>query len=187
MLTGFPREDFGSNERNRIAQYLTPSVVHLNQVVRLAGYLDVGSLQLQQLSSSAELSAYERFAVLLAQARMGEQAAVTALTAKLATIEVNDDFVYEIVPDLVYTRQKELYDFLITIIRDERKNCLSANPNSESRILCGYRVMEYMAPVVADYPLPVDELDIRNYRQALAEVRDWFAANPDYTIKDNSF
>ena len=53
---------------------------------------------------------------------------------------------------------------------------LSANADSEENILCGYRVLEYIAPVMIDFPLPVDEfgeLEIDDYEAGLEEVRQW--------------
>jgi len=56
--------------------------------------------------------------------------------------------------------------------------CLSANADSEENILCGYRVLEYIAPVMINFPLPIDEfseLEIDDYEAGLSEVRQWMA------------
>jgi len=70
---------------------------------------------------------------------------------------VNDDLVYEIVPYLVYTRRQEAFKFLERIIQSNESTYLSANADNEENILCGYRVLEYIAPVMINFPLPVDE------------------------------
>jgi hypothetical protein len=62
------------------------------------------------------------------------------------------------------------------IIQSNEQNCLSANADNEESILCGYRVLEYIAPVMIDFPLPVDEfgeLEIDDYEAGLTEVREW--------------
>jgi len=54
--------------------------------------------------------------------------------------------------------------------------CLFANADSEENILFGYRVLEYIAPIMIDFPLPVDEfgeLEINDYEAGLSEVRQW--------------
>ena len=86
--------------------------------------------------------------------------------------------VYEIVPYLVYTRRQEAFLFLERIIQSNEPTCLSADADSEENIFCGYRVLEYIAPVMIEFPLPVDEfgeLEIDDYEAGLAEVRQWMS------------
>ena len=97
---------------------------------------------------------------------------------------VNDDLVYEIVPYLVYTRRQEAFKFLERIIQSNESTYLSANADNEENILCGYRVLEYIAPVMINFPLPVDEfgeLEINDYEAGL--VRQWMAEQEgDYEL-----
>ena len=64
--------------------------------------------------------------------------------------------------------------------------CLSADADSEENILCGYRVLEYIAPVMLNFPLPIDEFgerEINDYEAGLAEVREWMAQQDgDYEL-----
>jgi hypothetical protein len=83
------------------------------------------------------------------------------------------------------------YDYLITVLNDDTKNCMSPNPNSGAQIVCGYRVMEFLAPVIANFPLKtyegINQIKTDNYQAALETARAWFKENPDYKIKDDTF
>lgn len=121
---------------------------------------------------------------------MGDQEAIDYLLRKLQSAPINDNFIYDFAPDLVYTRQPEIFDFLERIIQSDEQNCLPADPDASGKILCGYRVMEYIAPVIENYPLPTDEfgeLEVDDYKTALQQVRVWFTQNEGYVIKRDDF
>jgi hypothetical protein len=120
---------------------------------------------------------------------MGDKQNIQFITERLTQASVNDDFVYEVVPDLIYTRQPEIFEYLEQIILSNAQNCSSANPDAETNILCGYRVMEYLAPVIEDFPLPTDEygeLMVDDYPEALEELRNWLV-DQDYAIDTDTF
>ena len=130
-----------------------------------------------------------RWAALLARARMDDQDAVSVILDKAQQQPINDNFVYEAVPDFIYTRQKPLFDFLFTIMQSDNKDCFSSDPDNEVAMLCGYRVMEYIAPYIIDFPIPVEEgyLVADDYPAALQQVRDWYQSNPDYRIVEAGY
>jgi len=190
-LTGFSKEDFTVQHKEVIGSHLVVETPHLNQLLLLAGYINYPDYKdrLYQITSSKALFKY-KWAAWMALARMNEQKAIEYIKEKVQNAPMNDDFVYGFVPDLIYTRQKELYTFLEGIIQSEDKNCLSADPDANVNILCGYRVMEYLAPVIEGYPLPVDEfgdLEVDDYKKALQDVRKWLVQNNGYAIKTNVF
>ncbi|UII27533.1 hypothetical protein LVD15_03620 [Fulvivirga maritima] len=127
---------------------------------------------------------------MLALSRMGDEASAQKIIGILENLPVNDNLVYELVPDLVYTRNKTAFDYLFTIINSNENNCTSADPDNEAAILCGYRVMEYLAPHLTAQPLPAEdgELAVDNYEQALQELRAWYTVNKsDYGISDEGY
>jgi hypothetical protein len=97
--------------------------------------------------------------------------------------------VYEVFPDLVYTRKREAIDYLIEALNSNSKNCESANAENAERIPCAYRVMEMLAPIIENYPLKRNEsgdIETNDYPTALQKVKDWFKENKNYKIlKDN--
>ncbi len=190
-LSGFDRADFSQADRNRLGEYLIPQTPHFDQVIQLAGYLGEDGYRNALVSiTDSEANFTIRWASRLARARMGDPASIDYILRKLQQAPINDDFVYDIVPDLVYTRQLEIIKFLEGIIQNEEKNCSSADPDANTKILCGYRVIEYLAPVIENFPLPIDEfgeLEIDNYENALIIVREWFSENTNYIIKNDAY
>ena len=77
------------------------------------------------------------------------------------------------------------------VVLSNEPTCLSADADSEENIFCGYRVLEYIAPVMIEFPLPVDEfgeLEIDDYEAGLAEVQEWMSENDgDYELVMGSY
>lgn len=185
-LTYFYLSDFSSAAQLKLLGYLKVKQYHLDEVIRLVGFVnpDGAKSKLQSLQSQVS-SKQDRWAIRLALARLGDPGAVSYITSRLTLPQVNDDFVYDIVPDLVYTRSPEVFDFLEQILNSDVANCQTADPDRSDKILCGYRVLEYIAYTINDFPIATDtdhEIDVSDYEQALQEVRAWFIDNPDYTF-----
>ena len=150
----------------------------------------VGTLNMTDQTTTLQrllprLSAPDRWAAQLALARLGDREALATVLARAKRYPVNDDVVYELLPDLVYTRQKEAIDYLVSIVHSDEKNCQSADPEAEQSILCGYRVLELLAPVIRDFPLALDEsgdLAVSDYPKALADARSWLKKHADYEV-----
>ena len=73
----------------------------------------------------------------------------------------------------------------VFVIQSDDANCQSADPDRNTRILCGYRLLEYIAYTIVDFPIGIDEdqeAQIDDYEQALLDVRSWFAQNPEYEL-----
>lgn len=185
-LCRYAPSDFNATDKNKLFNYLNIRTAHLDQVVLLVGYLQMSRaedvlINLLEQSNRASL----KWSIRLALCRRGHDKATQYILSKLSGATVNDDLVYEIVPDLIYTRNKEVFRFLEQLIMSDQANCLSADPDKDDKILCGYRVMEMMAYAVKDFPIETDpygEADILDYQQALAEVRMWFGEHPQYEL-----
>lgn len=190
-LTGFRPEDFSPATREQLIAQLQVNTPHLDQVALLAGFLQPPKAQpmLQQLLT-AQVSPTTRWAIRLALARIGDEAAIDYILNKLSTAPVNDALVYDIVPGLVYTRQPAIFNYLKDLIMSEEANCQSADPDASQNILCGYRVMEQLAPALEDFPVAVDaygELVTDDYEQSLQEVRAWLSDREAYRMKQEIY
>lgn len=190
-LTGFAKDDFSAIDRDSIGGYIRPGIPHLDEIAKLAGYLELTDFQ-DRIKSIAYSSApfKYRWAARLALARMGDEEAISDITARLERAVINDDFVYEVTPDLVYTRQKAIFRFLEDVIHSDAANCGSADPDSNRNTLCGYRVMELIAPAIHDFPIAVDdtgELLTNDYAEALTTVRTWLRQNREYVVKEDQY
>ena len=185
-LTDFKVADFSSAAQQQLLSYLTPLQFHIDQVVKLVAFVGVDeALSKLQTLQNQVTDRSDKWAIRLALARLGDTESISYITSRLNMDVVNDDFVYDVVPDLIYTRAPQVYDFLEQIIQSDDANCQSADPDRNTRILCGYRLLEYIAYTIVDFPIGIDEdqeAQIDDYEQALLDVRSWFAQNPEYEL-----
>lgn len=185
-LKSFEKKDFTNDAKVKLAGLLKPGTAHLHQVIRMIGFLELKDQQskLTEMLTS-KVSANDKWACHLALARMGEGASLNFVMDKVKSTPVDDKLVYGIVPDLTFTKQKAVFDYLVTIINMDIPSCQSANPDSNQKILCGYRVMELIADDIKEFPVAVDaygDLKVKDYEKALEEVRQWFKTHPDYEL-----
>ena len=190
-LTGFKNTDFTNNQQLRIINRLKADMPHLEKYARLVGYMpnEAAIERLKQVQLQVT-DGWESFNLNLALARRGDEQATTAVLNKIQNAQINDAFVYDIVPGLVYTRSIEIFDFLEELIFSDEANCSSANPDSNANILCGYRIMEYVAPAIENFPLPTDEygeLEVDDYETALVRLREWLIQNTDYQLVSDRY
>jgi hypothetical protein len=192
-LTRFNKEDFSTAAKDSLKSRFRQKPAHLNEILKLMGYLEMKDMaeEIRPLSLSGNSNKRDRWAALLALARMGDAASVQSLMQRVQKLPVNDDVVYEVFPDLAYTRQPEAINYMITVLNSDEKNCLSADAENETAIPCAYRVMEQLAPVIEDYPLKLDasgDIKTKDYVKALATVRNWVKGKGDkYKIKRDVF
>ena len=186
-LKGYNQQDFGDEGKLLITQSIQPNQPHVDRVAKLAGFIGISNATepLNQLINS-NIPYKNKWAAHIALARLGDQTSIDYLTQKLASAPIGDSFMYDVVPDLVYTRQPEIFKFLEDIIFSDEADCNSSNPDSDQKILCGYRVMEMIGNAIIDFPLPLNKYGepmVKDYEQALIELRAWFENNPDYEMK----
>jgi hypothetical protein len=122
---------------------------YIDILAKLIGFLDMKELKndLFALSQQSTLGRKERWSAMLALARMNDERAIADIMNRVKRMPVTDPVVYEIFPDLVYTRRPEAIAYLVEALNSDAKNCNSADAERESRIPCAYRVMEMLAPV----------------------------------------
>lgn len=190
LLTQFNRftsNDFSNNSKDSLISLFRQRPPYLDQLVRLVGSLQITSLsdELRTLSGPATTNQRIRWTALLALARMGDQEATQSVMKRVQRLPVNDDVVYEIFPDLVYTRQRSAIDYLIVELKSDEKKCFTADAEDETPITCAYRIMEMLAPVIDKYPLEQDasgDIKTKDYKKSLTTVRTWFEKNKEYRI-----
>lgn len=191
-LSQFKKVDFSPVATDSLRSSLRIRLPHLDKLLKLIGYLELIDLKetLRPLTYPPSLPR-DRWAALLALSRMKDVEATQYILLRAQKQKVDDNVVYEIFPDLVYTRQREVLDYLITVLNSDEKNCHTADAENEQPVLCGYRVMEQLAPVIIDYPLTLDksgDIQTTDYAQALTDVRLWFKQKGStYQISNDKF
>jgi len=193
-LTECKRQDFTTQAIEHFATVFNSEAWFSKDLVLLAGFIGNSSCRttLEKLANSpAPAQRRLQWHANLALARMGDNNAINWCLSQINRIGINDDVVYDLLPGLIYTRQQRMFEFLITALNSDEKLCTSSNPDSEVSILCGYRIMEYFAPIIKGYPLkqlPSGDIDTKDYNKALLTVRDWFAKkNGEFEILTNNF
>lgn len=191
-LTEFKKADFTKVHRDSLAALFKRNPPYIDVLAKLIGFLDMKELKndLFALSQQSTLGRKERWSAMLALARMNDERAITDIMNRVKRMPVTDPVVYEIFPDLVYTRRPEAIAYLVEALNSDAKNCNSADAERETRIPCAYRVMEILAPVINGFPLKLDEsgdVVAKDYPAALQLARDWFVKNKSYTISTTSF
>jgi hypothetical protein len=188
------RRDFTAQSQERFSEQFNSNAWFSKELVLLAGFIGHPACRatLEGLAySPAPNRRRLQWHANLALSRMGDNSAMSWCLSQIDRIGINDDVTYELLPGLVYTRQRRMFEYLITVLNSDEKLCTSSNPDSDESILCGYRVMEYLAPVVGGYPLkqhPSGDIDTRDYHKALLSVREWFAKrNGNYEILTDRF
>jgi hypothetical protein len=192
-LTSFATTDFDPESKYLLSEMAKKPMPYYELMIKICGWLDIKDLiyDFRQMIADKKGTVMQRWAMRLAMARMGEQDMLDYCMGRIRKIPVNDDVVYDLVPDMIYTRQKPMFNYLFQIIRSNDKSCSSPNPDSGAKILCGYRVMEQIAPYIQNFPVEVDksgELKSGDYDKALQEARSWIKQNAaSYTIKNEGY
>ena len=190
-LKSYSREDFSAAARDSTRALVRNPPLHFDQILKLAGFLELRDLtsEIRPLAQPGN-PATIRWAAYLSLARMGDSFAVTSIYERIRNTNVNDDVVYGILPDLIYTRQKPLYSYIVEALYLKENNCMSADAEREMPIPCGYRIMELLAPVIDGFPFtlaPGGDLNVPDYAVALENVRAWFQTNKTYNILNDTY
>ncbi|MHC1702725.1 MAG: hypothetical protein AB9846_02345 [Tenuifilaceae bacterium] len=192
-LKNFHHTNFDEPDIDSICIFLEQYSTVYKETVELAGMLG-NQLLLAKIRevfpNSRNFSKPEIWASYKALARLGDKDALDYCIKKIVALPVSDEVIDAIYPDLIYIHKKEAFDVLIKALHSDEKLCTSNNPNAEGKILCGYRIMELLAPEIVDFPvkiLPSGDIDSEDYNKSLKKVRKWFMKNGNnYTIMNNN-
>jgi hypothetical protein len=193
-LKYFKSGAFDAEARIKLAQIAREGTSYQDLVIRLTGLAGISDL-IYDYSEMLEQKKYTsnkmRWALHLALARLGNAEEATYCVTKVKQMSVSDDVVYELLPDLAYTRTKEAFDYMLEIIKSNEKSCSSSNPDLEAKIICAYRVIQIVAPYINEFPVKVDktgDIIATNYEQMLATVRQWIENNKStYTLNQQIY
>lgn len=186
-LQQFSVDHFSKESRMLMVSDLNPRPSYYSELVLALAYVNEKSAIPPMIDhirfEFKEMEQMEKWNVHIALSRLGEKPALDYIVKKAKALPVNDDIIYEIYPSLAFTRQKKAVDILVEIVFSEEKNCSSPDPDSSQKVLCGYRVLEMIAPIIKDFPLEYDsasgDLDVEDYPKALKKARKWLKKNRD--------
>lgn len=191
MLKHFRKNEFPVAAKDSLRKCIQKEITPLEDLIKMAGFLHLSDMIPQmRLWSQPGNPSPRRWAAMLSLARMGDSFAIREVMDRVKRLPVNDDLVYRIFPDLVYTRRSEAIAYMVEVLSNDQYECISADLEHERQIPCGYRVMEQLAPIIAHFPVQLDEggdLATDDYPGALEQSQQWFMLNKTYTILDDQF
>lgn len=192
-LTHLNKSDYNQQSKDLLASYYTQSSDIYQKTTRIVGFLDMAD----QASTINELlndtiPEKTKWELRLTLARLGDENQANYCTQFTVMQGVNNRIVKYLFADLVYTRSKVAFDYMIQELKSDEQNCIPANPYLSDNIVCGYRIMELLANVVEDFPYEtyngVNQLKTDNYDKALVDVREWFdAVGDNYVILKDKY
>jgi hypothetical protein len=193
-LKNYSKEDFNITARDSLSVKIKRGVNNMYDIFMLAGYIKLTNAipDIKVSISNPKLNDKTIWGAHLALSRMGDKAETDYCINIVKSKNMCNAVVYNMLPSLVYTRQKAAFDYMVTILNSDEKNCMSSNPDNSAEIVCGYRVMEFLAPVIKNFPLQtykgINQIKTKDYKAALETARNWFKEHKDsYQIIDDTF
>lgn len=193
-LQNYNREDFSPDAIEVLKELLKEGIFYKEEIVKLCAFINNESLnvELLKLKNTPEFSnGKKKWALTVALSRIGHKPAVEDCLAAAIKTGNGDALTYNLIDDLIFSRSKLVFDYLIELLNSNDKVCSSPNPDSESKILCGYQIMEYLAPRIKDFPLKTGisgQIKTNNYEEALLISRKWFAEHQNnYKILNDTY
>ncbi len=187
LLQMYSSTAFNNEAKQQIETLLNDiKTPHFKKLLMLAGFVNTGGNTIAAINDNQNVLPELKWYCSLALSRMGNPIYTEQIINEVKVLKTDNNFIEFIVPQLIYTKQKSTVDYCFQLIMSNEKQCFSSNPDVDKKILCGYRVMELVAPVIVDFPFEVDAmtqtLNTADYENALNTVREWYNNNYDYKI-----
>ncbi len=190
-LQEFPVDAYDEEARKQIKKLLVKKQMpHQEKLILLAGYVKTGKEILHKKLLEQEISNKDRWILSLALARQGESEQLNYCLKTAKNVPLSNEMVSYFIPKLLYTRRKQAIDYCFELLKSNSKDCSTQDPDNPKNVVCGYFIMELLAPVIVDFPYQVDctgSIDTDDYETALIKVQEWNNNNPEYSIKTNNF
>jgi hypothetical protein len=194
QLEHYLKPDFTEPSKKKLTALLRLESNYYENTIKLIGYLEMitqTNVLKAMLDSGKTKNKTLEWDIHLSLARLGNKDDIKYCTDLVRNTGLNDKVVYNLFPDLAYTHSREAIDYMIEVLNKDSKDCFSPNPDNPVKIPCAYRVMEFLAPLVKNFPLKTDkdgELDVDDYEKALIICREWFKLHySDYIIDKDRF
>ena len=147
--------------------------------------------ELQNALYKQDISKRDKKDIKLAQLRAGDTSNEQRLLQSAKEQVLNDNFVYNLIEDLTYTRNKAIFDHLLDLVLVDSKSCTSADNDNPEPMVCAYRLIEQVAPCIDNFPAKVNsynELESTDYPALLKTVRAWIKENKSsYVLNLNNY
>lgn len=170
--------DFTLDDKRQLEEKLNSDIPHKGEYFKFIGFLKreafLWDFERENDIPKNLLQDYN-----LAMVRAGSDIKLDLLMYNVKKYELSDEFSYDLVPVLVYTHRKEVYDYLLDLIMSDEKKCNHPDLETEGKFTCAYVIIETIAPHIIDFPAEIDRTgSLKDPSPALLEtVREWIREN----------
>src|SRR3989338_112105 len=191
-LKTFAKSEFDTRVKDDLLILVAERSNGRSEAIELIGFMGSENDRdfLKGLGKYTTLSKKEKYHVLLALVRLNDPVAVEQFVVDLKNRKINDELVNSLLPDLVYTHNKQVYDILIKDLFTDTPSCYSANNDSEEKILCAYSILEQLSGELISFPVQTDKSGelTGDYTDALVRARNWvLEVNSEYIIDNTNY
>lgn len=182
LLKRHVKQDFENDELIMIQTTLESQENNIGNLAKIYAFAGGPAVlpSLNGLLAKPNLTKSDKKDLKLALTRCGDERYAAKMNETLKQQVVNDDLIYSALPDILYTKNKAMFSFLLDGILSDSKKCSSANNDDNTPMICAYRLIEQMAPEIVDFPATVNEkgeINSKDLSKTLTEVREWIKKN----------
>ena len=189
-LTKFDKKYFTEESKRMLEHIIDNGKFFSEKFFMIGGYVGSENMVSILKNRRALCEKNQQWYVDLALCRLNDNSSVQAVLSRLSKIKPSLDFVDLLLPDLLYTRQRQIYDWIINDAMTDECKCVSRSPVSERQIPCAYYIMYEIADYIEDFPIDRDEdgeKDDDFSKSDIKNMRTWLGANLNYRIIDAGY
>lgn len=189
-LTKFDKKYFTEESKRMLEHIIDNGKFFSEKFFMIGGYVGSENMVSILKNRRALCEKNQQWYVDLALCRLNDNSSVQVVLSRLSKIKPSLDFVDLLLPDLLYTRQRQIYDWIINEAMTDECKCVSRSPVSERQIPCAYYIMYEIADYIEDFPIDRDEDGERDddfSKSDIKNMRTWLGANLNYRIIDAGY
>jgi hypothetical protein len=180
QLKSYNYFEFTTEHKSKLQAFLLEDTPHVDKLTELCGFLKMEE-ELRAFAQNKRISKQVKETINYALIRAGDDSKLKLMLKNLKKLEMSDDYANNLVPVLVYTRRKEVFNHLLSQIQEKGKPCNHPDLDTPGKFSCAYPIIERIAPYIKDFPVEVNQFGIvsSNPDKMLVEVRQWIVENKD--------
>ena len=189
-LMCFNRKYYSDRAKLMLEQVVEKETFFAEKFFLIGGYVGSGNMPSTLKNKRTVCAKEQKWYIDLALCRLNDKSAVEMTLSRLSKIKPSLDFIDDILPDLLYTRQRAIYDWIINEAMTDECQCVSRSPISERPIPCSHYIMYEIADYIDGFPISRDEdgeKDDDFSRSEIKKMRTWLKVNPNYKIIDADY
>lgn len=182
LLKRYTKQEFESDELQLMKSLLESQDNNIGNLAKVYAFAAGPTAQndLAALLAKPTLNKGDKKDIKLALVRSGNENYAQKMNETLKQQVLNDELIYSALPDVLYTKNKEMFAWLLNGIMSDNKKCSSANNDDPAPMICAYRLIEQLAPHILNFPVSINakgEIESKDLNKSLTDVRAWITKN----------